>query len=146
MHVTPHWLVPHFVPLFSLLFEGQVHCSLSGPSLSPRERPRLLPFQGDVRTWVPVRGTWRPHCHFMVPSSDLFIESNQRKSMSMTFEEHLSILAHERKKKRVIRSEKGRLCAHRTRDPWTLTFKRCHEGEWRLIESQKWGSGSELCW
>lgn len=52
-----------------------------------------VPFQGDVRTLVPVRAAWRRRCHFMVPSSDLFIESNKRKSMSMTFVVHLSILA-----------------------------------------------------
>lgn len=82
----------------------------------------LCHFQGDARTSVPVRAMWRPHCHFMVPSSDLFMESNQRKSMSMTFVVHLSTLAQEeeqergRRDGRLIGNEKGRIvCTQDTR-------------------------------
>lgn len=53
----------------------------------------VVPFQGWCNNCGPCESHAGPHCHFMVPSSDLFIESNQRKSMSMTFVVLLSILA-----------------------------------------------------
>lgn len=70
------------VALGTLSHPGRMVCAISG----------------NMRTLVPVRAKPRPHCHFMVTSADLFIESNQRKSMPVTFVVHLFVLVQEEKK------------------------------------------------
>lgn len=101
----------------------------------PPEGLALCHFAMLQGTPVPMRPVWRLHCHFMVPSSDLFIESKQRKSMSMTFVVHPSILAHERGGGAADWGWKGQACVH--------------AGTWPLnsnLYGASWGRGQPEAW